>query len=451
MRTSRLPYHPASSQSFGAVAREPWAVFLDSGRPVAAGGRWDILAARPYITLQSRRGLTEVRSRFGVRMLAGDPLAVLRAELGERGQAGAWPFTGGAIGYFAYDLVRSRGLLPAERATGVPDMAIGIYDWAVLVDHESRETTLVSEGRDPQTMRMWDQLVQLFSAPATRLEGRFSVQRPGVSNLSKASYEAAFSRVGRYIDAGDCYQINLTQRYSSLIEGDRWALYNALRDANPAPHAAWLNFPDVQVMSSSPERFVELRAGKARTRPIKGTRPRGVDPGRDAALARALAESEKDRAENLMIVDLLRNDFGKVCRPGSVQVPELFVVESFARVHHLVSTVTGDLNEGHDALDLLDAVFPGGSITGAPKRRAMEIIDEIEPDPRGIYCGAIGYIGYNGDMDTSIAIRTLVGQGDEISFGVGGGIVADSRVDDEYQECLDKAAPMLELLRPGRR
>jgi para-aminobenzoate synthetase component 1 len=451
MRIFRLPYYPDSSQIFGAIAREPWAVFLDSGRPAATGGRWDILASRPYITFQSRQQHTEIRSRHGVQMLTGDPLALLRAGLGERTPTGDdWPFTGGAIGYFAYDLARTRGLLPSGPSTGVPEMAVGLYDWAVLVDHERGETTLVSEGRAPETAQIWDELIHLFSTPPSKERGSFKVKSPALPNFSRAQYEAAFSRIRRYIYSGDCYQINLTQRYSSQIEGDRWALYNALRNVNPAPHAAWLNFPEAQVMSSSPERFVALRSGRASTRPIKGTRPRSDDPELDAQLARALADSEKDRAENLMIADLLRNDFGKVCRPGSVQVPELFAVESFAHVHHLVSTVSGELGEGQDALSLLDAVFPGGSITGAPKLRAMAIIDEIEPDPRGIYCGAIGYIGYNGDMDTSIAIRTLVGQGDTVSFGVGGGIVADSRVEDEYKECLDKAAPLLELLRFDR-
>ncbi|NTV96988.1 MAG: anthranilate synthase component I family protein, partial [Thiobacillus sp.] len=218
---------------------------------------------------------------------------------------------------------------------------------------------------------------------------------------------------------------------------------------NPAPFGAYLNHPGAGILSTSPERFIELRGTRVTTRPIKGTRPRGADPASDRALAAELLASAKDRAENLMIVDLLRNDLGKVCVTGSVTVPGLFEVESFANVHHLVSTVTGTLASDRDAFDLLRATFPGGSITGAPKRRAMAIIEELEPHRRGPYCGAIGYVGYNGDMDTNIAIRTLVGRGDIVSFGVGGGIVADSVAEQEYQECLDKAAPMLRLLQPG--
>lgn len=447
MRIARLPHHPDSSALFEAVAREPWSVFLDSGRPAIRSGRWDILAARPYATLVTRAGQTEIRTTAGVRVERGEPLSLLRAELGRTELLPAsLPFAGGAIGYLAYDLARNWGDLPAGPRSDVPEMAMGLYDWAVVVDHATQDTVLVGAGRDARTARDWDALVELFSRPQPAVDDAFQVRRRAVSNFSRGGYQAAFDRVKAYIEAGDCYQVNLTQRYAAEVVGERWAVYRALRRLNPAPFSAYLNPSGIQILSSSPERFVELRGRQATTRPIKGTRPRSPDLVRDRELAAELAASTKDRAENLMIVDLLRNDLGKVCRTGSVHTPDLFAVESFAKVHHLVSTVSGELDPGRDALDLLRATFPGGSITGAPKRRAMEIIEELEPAPRGVYCGAIGYIGFSGDMDTNIAIRTLVGMGDEISFGVGGGIVADSVGGQEYQECLDKAAPLLELL-----
>lgn len=453
MRVVRLPYREDSAALFGAVASEPWSVFLDSGRPAAKGGRWDFIAARPYATLTLSGGLSRLQDRAGVRIFDDAPLTTLKGWLARRESPSGFPFSGGVIGFFAYDLARRLGELPSSDKPddGVPEMAFGLYDWVLAVDHELRETHLLGHGRDPATARDWDALIALFSDPSPSGSEAWQSLAWPQSNLDWPAYRAAFERAQRYIAEGDCYQINLTQRYAAPVRGSRWGLYQALRRVNPAPYGAFLNFPDVQVMSTSPERFIELRGDQAATRPIKGTRPRGQDAESDRRLADELAASAKDQAENLMIVDLLRNDFGKVCATGSVAVPGLFEVESFAHVHHLVSTVTGRLKPGCDALDLLRATFPGGSITGAPKRRAMAIIDELEPHRRGLYCGAIGYIGFDGDMDTSIAIRTLVGRDETVSFGVGGGIVADSAAEREYQECLDKAAPMLRVLSPDGR
>jgi para-aminobenzoate synthetase component 1 len=257
---------------------------------------------------------------------------------------------------------------------------------------------------------------------------------------------AAIARIKHYIREGDCYQVNFAQRFSAAAKGDPWHAYQGLRRLNPAPFAAYLSTPYCQVMCSSPERFLHVRSGLVETKPIKGTLPRGKDPIEDLMLADALRASVKDRAENLMIVDLLRNDLGRVCAIGSIQVPRLFALESFTRVHHLVSTVRGRLAEGRTPLDLLRACFPGGSITGAPKVRAMEIIEELEPHRRGVYCGAIGYLGFDGAMDTNIAIRTLVHSDGVTRLWAGGGIVADSDPESEYRETYHKAAPLLDLL-----
>ena len=446
---TELPYREDSAALFEAVADLPWAVFLDSGRHFLTQSRYDIIAAEPYTTLVTRGKLTEIRGD-AAELSREDPLALLRRELAIDPAAGCdLPFCGGAIGYLSYDLARRFERLPAVAADAdkMPEMAIGLYDWAVVVDHLERRTWLVGQGRDAGTDWKWLRLVaRLSEPPPERARPPFRITAPVASNLSRDAYAAAFRRVRDYIHAGDCYQVNLAQRFAAPATGDPWLAYQALRVINPAPYSAFLSTPYGTVMSASPERFLKLERGSVETRPIKGTRPRAGHPRLDAELAAELQASIKDRAENVMIVDLLRNDLSKTCELGSVRVPRLFEVESFATVHHLVSTVTGRLRAGRDALDLLRGCFPGGSITGAPKLRAMQIIEELEPSRRGVYCGTIGYIGCDGNMDTNIAIRTLVYSGGTVTFAAGGGIVADSRLEDEYQETFDKAAAMLRLL-----
>jgi len=267
------------------------------------------------------------------------------------------------------------------------------------------------------------------------------------SSFSHHGYLDVVSKVREYIYAGDIFQANISQRFEAPFDETPWSLYRRLRQHNPAPFAAFLDLPGVAVVSASPERFLQVDpSGRVETRPIKGTRARGFGPEHDAALAQALTESAKDRAENLMIVDLMRNDLSRVCLAGSVRVSELFTLERYATVHHLVSTVVGDLAPGTDALDLLRAAFPGGSITGAPKLRAMEIIAECEPSRRGVYCGSIGYWSLTGALDTSIAIRTAVVRDGRVYFSAGGGIVADSVPEQEYRETLDKARATIDVL-----
>ena len=446
---TELPYRADSAMLFEAVADLPWAVFLDSGGHHLTQSRFDIIAAEPHTTLVTHGKLTEIRSD-AIELSREDPLTLLRRHL-EMDPAGVCdlPFSGGALGYFAYDLGRRFERLPALAADGdgMPEMAVGIYDWALVVDHLDRRSWLVSPGRCVDTHTRWRELVARFSAPtAERARVPFRITAPLASNLGRDAYATAFARVSDYIHAGDCYQVNLAQRFAAPAAGDPWLAYQALRISNPAPYAAYLNTPYGQVLSASPERFLRLDRRHVETKPIKGTRPRAGHPRVDAELAAELKVSEKDRAENVMIVDLLRNDLSKNCELRSVRVTKLFEVESFATVHHLVSTVTGTLRHGRDALDLLRGCFPGGSITGAPKLRAMQIIEELEPHRRGVYCGAIGYIGGDGNMDLNIAIRTLVYARGTISFWAGGGIVADSLLADEYQETFDKAAAMLKLL-----
>ena len=446
---TELPYQPDSARLFEAIADLPWAVFLDSGRHHPAQSRYDILSAQPYVRLVTRGPLTEIYSDT-IELSREDPFSLLRRALAIDPACGSeLPFCGGAIGYFGYDLARRLERLPAlaDDAEKIPELAMGLYDWAVIADHRERRTWLVGQGRDPDTDIKWDSLVARFRAPPPeRTRAPFRILSPVASNLTHDTYARAFRRIRGYIHDGDCYQVNLAQRFAAAASGDPWLAYQRLRIINPAPFSAYFNTPYAQILSASPERFLKVEGGRVETRPIKGTRPRAGHARLDAELVEALRASGKDRAENLMIVDLLRNDLSKNCALGSVKVPKLFDVESFATVHHLVSTVTGTLRADSDALDLLRGSFPGGSITGAPKLRAMQIIEELEPHRRGVYCGAIGYVGFDGNMDVNIAIRTLINSHGTIRFWAGGGIVADSQLEEEYQETFDKAAAMLKLL-----
>jgi para-aminobenzoate synthetase component 1 len=288
-------------------------------------------------------------------------------------------------------------------------------------------------------------LKRLEERPSQRLD-RFRLEREFFSNMSREYYVKAFERIQNYLLSGDCYQVNLAQRFSAPYSGSGWLAYRHLRECVPAPWSAYLGIDDSAILCFSPERFLSVNSGVVETKPIKGTRPRGNCQRTDLALKNELLDSQKDQAENLMIVDLLRNDLSKNCTCGTVEVDQLFAVESFSNVHHLVSTIHGRLRSDKTILDLLRGCFPGGSITGAPKRRAMEIIDELEPDNRQIYCGSIFYINFNGDMDSNVAIRTLLCDSGNIHCWGGGGVVADSTADSEYQESLDKIQVFLNEL-----
>ena len=438
-----LPYQSDAVHYYAALANLPWAVWLDSG----GMGRYDILTAAPHHTLESDNG-------SGNEMEYSDPFGLIRNTLGERiAPIEGVPFAGGALGYWGYDLARQMFDLPniardtTPLSTITSDMAIAIYDWAFVLDHQQHTARLVSHQRFAETVALLPQILLRLQRNVELPENAFRVHGKIISNFTLDSYASAFAAVQKYLQAGDCYQINLAQRFSAAASGDALGAYLTLRNLSPAPYAAFLNFPRAQILCSSPERFLRVQNGMVETKPIKGTRPRSPDAQQDNQLADELRNHPKDRAENLMIVDLLRNDLGKSCVPGSVRVPKLFEIESYANVHHLVSTVEGKLAGGRDALDVLRDCFPGGSVTGAPKLRAMQIIEQLEPHRRGIYCGSIGYVGFDGNMDCNIVIRTLVCSDHQIQCWAGGGIVADSDMAAEYQETLDKAAGMLKLLR----
>ncbi|MDP1657991.1 MAG: aminodeoxychorismate synthase component I [Methylotenera sp.] len=458
MLKHELNYHPNSSRLFEQVAHQPWATFLDSGRPESEYGRYDIIVAAPFITIcttgKGAKTQSEITQNGQVSVSLEDPFAILNNLLAPyKAAQNALPFCGGAVGYFAYDLARQVEHLPdiALENHAIPHMMVGIYDWAVVVDHREKTACLVSHGFQQSTHKDWASLCAMFDTPINAHDSRFELTSSILSNMSFSQYTKAFNAIKRYITEGDCYQVNLAQRFSAKVRGNSWVAYNKLREVSPAPFMAYMNFGSLQVLSGSPERFLQIVGNHVETRPIKGTRPRSDDVAKDKQFADDLQTSLKDRAENLMIVDLLRNDISKNCEIGSVKADKLFLLQSFANVHHLVSIVTGVLQKGKTAIHLLRGCFPGGSITGAPKLRAMQIIEELEPHRRGVYCGAIGYIGFDGNMDTNIAIRTAVfvaenGDEGEISFYSGGGIVADSVLEKEYAETLDKASSMLKAL-----
>ena len=449
MLKQSLPYSTDVRSYFQAIRHLPWACWLDSGLEHGDQHRFDVLVADPFKTLVFRDGEAWVSDRQGnVQRSDRLPLVLLRELLGRKTTpAEGVPFSGGAVGYFSYDFgVRQELGEPVENGT-MPEIALGLYDWAIVVDHLQQGAWLVAQGRDPETGNSWVPLLQqIESSLAEPLpEYNAGIEAQPVSNLTREAYATAFRRIQHYLREGDCYQVNFAQAFRVPFKGDPWRLYQTMRAQNPAPYGAYLQLPFGQVLSSSPEQFLGLWERQAITRPIKGTRPRSADPQLDNRLAQALRDSAKERAENLMIVDLLRNDLGRVCVPGTIQVPELFKVERYPTVHHLVSTVTGELRQGEDAVSLLQACFPGGSITGAPKHRAMEIIRELEQEPRGVYCGSIGWIGFDGNMGTNIAIRTLVLRDGTATYWAGGGIVADSEEEAEYQESLDKALAFFNL------
>ncbi len=444
-----IPYSPDVCAVFDRIRDLPGAALLDSSFPHATSGRYDIVTAGGDVgglpALPANATEHQTRVYF-------DHLTEWHAEAYRDIQPASQdlPFCGGLLGYLSYDAGKSLHKLSATKkeAHQLPAIHITAYDWAIIQDHLLKKSVLVCLPGIRESVRT--DVLQRLRGVNGRERGDFALTGQFQSNMDIDSYRDAFEKIQAYIRAGDCYQVNLAQRFAATYEGDPWAAYCALRSIAAAPFSAYLERPGGQaVLSLSPERFLSLHGRRVETSPIKGTRPRYPDSRADELAAAELHRSDKDRAENLMIVDLLRNDLGRSCLPGSIHVDRLFELQSFPTVHHLVSTISGELSEGASAATLIRDSFPGGSITGAPKRRAMEIIDELEPNQRQLYCGSLFYISADGRMDSNIAIRTLLCQGGEISCWGGGGIVADSQWQQEYQETYDKVGKFLRVLEQG--
>ena len=478
----------------GQLRNEPYPWMLDSAlvtppRKAGALGRYSFAGADPYLVLRAYGDRVELQCRRGVRddlipgrsVICHDPLEVARSLMPPpltREAGAALPFVGGAVGYWGYELGQQLDSieLHAEDDLGLPDLVLLYVDRLIAIDHVTGRSYSVGLGFDhDRTAAGWkardaaDALaLELSGLCAPGLQavdadsdgGAGSSAERGRSLVAETllpdglrtgfdtgDYVKAVASILDEIEAGNVYQVNLTRRLKHRFDGDVLALYDALRRVNPAPFGAFLGLPELSVLSSSPERFLRVDpTGRVESRPIKGTRPRGRDAEEDERLARELASSPKDRAENVMIVDLVRNDLGRVCQTGSVEVAELMSVESYAGVFQLVSTVTGRLNKQCDVTDLLRACFPPGSMTGAPKLAAMRVIDAQEPVRRGVYSGAIGYLDARGGADLSVVIRTLLVEGGHAYLHAGGGVVADSDPVAEHREAMDKARPLLAAL-----
>lgn len=418
---------------------------LDSAMDKEKLGRYSFISSKPFKVIKYKD--TEI-----------NPLDNLKNELDKYKIKNntQLPFIGGAVGYLSYDLGNYLERLPrtAIDDTNVYDLYFGLYNYVVVIDHLENKTCIATPDLDVENeIFLIEEIENRIKKSEEEginticYEEKYVESTKLKSNFTKEEFKNSVQSVREYIRKGDIYQVNLTQRFSGKTSLSSYELYRDLRKFSPAPFGAFLNFEKTSILSNSPERFIKCIDKKIETRPIKGTRPRGKNKEEDLNLQEELRNSEKDRAELLMIVDLERNDVGRISKIGSVKVPELFVIESYTNVNHLVSTVIGELEEGKDAIDLIKATFPGGSITGAPKIRAMEIIDELEPTQRNVYTGSIGYIGFDGNVDLNIAIRTIIKQSDNVYFQVGGGMTWDSNPDDEYQETLDKAKSIMKALR----
>ncbi|MGQ8363850.1 aminodeoxychorismate synthase component I [Glaciecola sp. 1036] len=452
--TSISILQPNARTLFSHIQHLPWAMLLDTCNSLLISERYDILVYQPIATYEFKNGKGQFKGRddsfdFSELDLAPDPfeaLANLQQYFADHTQLeipSDLPFILGTMGAFGYDInTLTDGIEdPNPNEYLMPDIAVGLYANSLIVDKQKGIVYHCSvENIQP------DWLEPFLHKQKVPNQG-FHLTSDWHSNMSKSDYVAKFNKIQDYLKAGDCYQVNLAQRFSAEYAGSEWQAYQQLSEANQAPFSAFCRFENTCVLSLSPERFLQLKNGQVVTKPIKGTRKRDSDPKKDAALAEELFNAEKDRAENLMIVDLLRNDLSKHCQPFSVKVPKLFHIESYPAVHHLVSTVEGKIRENTHTYTLLKGAFPGGSITGAPKVRAMQIIRELEPNKRSIYCGSIGYVGIQNDMDTSICIRTLLAENQRLYCWAGGGIVLDSEGEDEFQETLHKVAKILPVLK----
>ncbi|MFQ5867175.1 MAG: aminodeoxychorismate synthase component I [bacterium] len=441
-----------------------YSFFLESGGSVGDFSRYSFMGSDPFLVFKSKGEQIEICEGGQSQRFSGDPFGVLKRLISQYRLASSSysPFLGGAVGYFGYDLCHFVEKLPRKSVDDLelPDCYLGFYDLVLSFDHLTGRLFISSSGlpeREPGEIRRRAELrlqealdiLKKSSKEDSSVGKEYDIPEI-MSNFSRSAYLNAVQTAREYIRAGDIFQVNLSQRFSCCQMASPFTIYERLRRINPAPFASFLNFPEITIVSASPERFLRISGRKVQTRPIKGTRPRGGDNFEDRRLARELLESEKDRAELIMIVDLERNDLGRVCEYGTVRVPELITLEAHPTVFHLVSTVEGVLKEGKEHIDCLKACFPGGSITGAPKIRAMEIIDEVEPNQRGVYTGSIGYIGFNGETDLNIVIRTMVITAGKIYFHAGGGIVAESDPEIEYEETLHKARALIETLTMGK-
>jgi len=451
-----ISYIEDTSHLFNCVRSMPDAIWLDSGKPQSAQGNLDIISSTPDLIIETRGTHSIIIDGDNEQPSTDDPFDLIERALGELQPLDEkhreLTFPGGILGYFGYDLGRNLVQIPdtTMEVVDLPDMRVGRYLWALVVNHSDKQAEIIFHEACSNALR--EDVIRRFENNGNEREiSSFGLTSSFKSTLSETEYIEKISTIKNYILQGDCYQTNFTQHFYADYQGDEWTAYLHLREVIASPYSVFWQWSNKAILSMSPERFIKVSQRKnnsltVETKPIKGTVLRGETPEKDNHNANTLKHSLKDKAENLMIVDLLRNDISKNCQPGSVKVPKLFSLESFPNVHHLVSTVVGELNPAISPLVLFRDCFPGGSITGAPKQRAMQIIEELEPVKRSVYCGSIGYIGANNNMDTNIAIRTVLATKSTMHCWGGGGIVADSLAENEYEESINKVDLILKTL-----
>ncbi len=443
MNKVEIQYHKNSCVYGEYLKDKEWFIFLDSCNDISSFGEYDIISCNPYLTIMSWGNHIKLNNEGFESSFYDNPFDIIRKYFKKSSNNVDLPFSSGMIGYFGYDALSSVNYSESE----FPDIAVGFYDWSIIVNHTKKISYIVFKNKNAFINeiieRFKNEISEFISLDEKNTFSNFS------QNVSKDKYIDDIVKIKNFISNGDCYQVNYSQEFSANYKGDPWNIYKNIRKINPAPYSSFISFDEKYVISSSPERFISVIKNYVETKPIKGTLKRIQDPRQDKEQIRILKNDEKNIAENLMIVDLLRNDLSKCCELGSVKVTKLFDIESYASVHHMVSTIKGKLNQTDSSINILEACFPGGSITGAPKIRSMEIISELENRKRGVYCGSIGYFDENNNMDTNICIRTIMMNSDRLTFAAGGGIVHDSVPEDEYYESLEKVAIFIKYFSNG--
>tara|TARA_Y100000389_G_scaffold84830_1_gene81557 strand:- start:2117 stop:3457 length:1341 start_codon:yes stop_codon:yes gene_type:complete len=442
MYKEKIKYYKNSCIYGEFLHKDDWFIFLDSCNDVGDFGRYDILSSNPRVKVTTKGNHINVVEDNIVSSFYDNPFDVLQKYFKLRDNYNDLPFNNGMIGYFGYESFNSSD----NSNVDFPDIAVGFYDWAIIVDHKKNEAWLTYEEKNSTI----ENIINKFNSGNLKLKYNHNYSFSGFKkNISRDKYIDNILKIKKYISNGDCYQVNYSQNFDVNYIGSSWDIYKDLRELNPAPYSSFFKIHEQFVISSSPERFISITNNSIQTKPIKGTLKRLADKKLDLEQISLLKNDEKNISENLMIVDLLRNDLSKCCELNSVIVTKLFDIESYASVHHMVSTIVGKLKPDTSTIDILKACFPGGSITGAPKKRAMEIINELEDRKRGIYCGSIGYFDNNNNMDTNICIRTIMLTEDKLSFSAGGGIVHDSDPLDEYFESLEKVSIFIKYFSNG--
>ena len=443
MNKIKVKYYKNSCFYGDFLKDNDWFVFLDSCNDISGFGRYDILSSNPHTKITTFGNLINVRQGDNSSSFYDNPQDVIKKYFNIKSSNSDLPFNNGMIGYFGYDAFEKK-----SQNKKFPDIAIGFYDWAIIVDHLNKESWLTFETKTDFISRIIKLCNNFNPSPRINYNAEYTFTN-FKNNTSYDKYIDDVTTIKNYITNGDCYQVNYSQNFEAHYIGDPWDIYKDLRVINPAPYSSYLKFDDSYFISSSPERFISIKNNIVETKPIKGTLKRLKDPELDLNQIKILRNDEKNIAENLMIVDLLRNDISKCCELNSVKVEKLFDIETYASVHHMVTTIVGMLKPNISSVDILKACFPGGSITGAPKKRAMQIISELEESKRNIYCGSIGYFNENNNMDTNICIRTIALHNNTLNFSAGGGIVYDSVPVDEYHESLQKVSIFIKFFSNG--